>query len=79
MRVSGGHLCAKHRSTDRGGGRDLEPIIAQTSFAWPLAVPKSCYPLGARATFDRGASLRSLYPPPAAVATLLGEQRSSVS
>ena len=27
MRVSGGHLCAKHRSTDRGGSRDLEPTV----------------------------------------------------
>ena len=25
VRVSGGHLCAEHRSTDRGGSRDLEP------------------------------------------------------
>ena len=24
VRVSGGHLCALHRSTDRGGSRDLE-------------------------------------------------------
>ena len=27
VRVSGGHLCAKHRSTDRGGSRDLEPTV----------------------------------------------------
>ena len=28
VRVSGGHLCAKHRSTDRGGSRDLEPATS---------------------------------------------------
>ena len=28
MRVSGGHLCAEHRSTDRGGSRDFEPAKA---------------------------------------------------
>jgi hypothetical protein len=33
VRVSDGHLCAKHRSTDRGGSRDLEPIRAK---AMPL-------------------------------------------
>jgi len=38
----------------------------------PLAVPESCFPLGARAPFDRGASLRSLLPPPAALATSPG-------
>ena len=27
MRVSCGHLCAQHRSTDRGGSRDLEPTV----------------------------------------------------
>ena len=26
VRVSGGHLCVQHRSTDRGGSRDLEPM-----------------------------------------------------
>ena len=33
VRVSGGHLCAMHRSADRGGSRDLEPLRA----ALPLA------------------------------------------
>ena len=33
VRVSGGHLCAKHRSTDRGGSRDLEPVA--TSCGYP--------------------------------------------
>ena len=36
-----------------------------------LAVPKSCYSLGARTTFDRGASFCSLYPAPQALATSL--------
>ena len=27
VRVSCGHLCAQHRSTDRGGSRDLEPTV----------------------------------------------------
>ena len=27
VRVSCGHLCAQHRSTDRGGNRDLEPTV----------------------------------------------------
>ena len=27
VRVSGGHLCALHRSTDRGGSRDLAPAV----------------------------------------------------
>ena len=27
VRVSGGHLCAMHRSTDRGDSRDLEPTV----------------------------------------------------
>ena len=31
VRVSGGHLCAKHRSTDRGGSRDLEPAASSAS------------------------------------------------
>ena len=26
MRLSGGHLCANHRNTDRGGSRELEPV-----------------------------------------------------
>ena len=39
----------------------LEPVTPT------LAVPKSCYPLGARATFDRGAFSRSLFLPPEAV------------
>ena len=28
VRVSGGHLCAQHRSTDRGGSRDFEPAAS---------------------------------------------------
>ena len=36
-----------------------------------LAVPKSCYSLGARTTFDRGARRCSLYPAPQALATSL--------
>ena len=36
-----------------------------------LAVPKSCYSLGARTTFDRGASFCSLLPAPQALATSL--------
>ena len=36
-----------------------------------LALPKSCYSLGARTTFDRGASFCSLYPAPQALATSL--------
>ena len=36
-----------------------------------LAVPKSCYSLGARTTFDRGTSFCSLYPAPQALATSL--------
>ncbi len=28
MRVSGGHLCAEHRSTDRGGSRELDSRAA---------------------------------------------------
>ena len=36
-----------------------------------LAVPKSCYSLGARTTFDRGASFCSLFPAPQALATSL--------
>ena len=28
VRVSCGHLCVKHRSTDRGGSRDLEPAAS---------------------------------------------------
>ena len=39
----------------------LEPVTHT------LAVPKSCFPLVAWATFDRGAIPFSLYPPPAAV------------
>ncbi len=31
MRVSGGHLCAQHRSTDRGGSRDFEPAALSAS------------------------------------------------
>ena len=30
--MSGGHLCAQHRSTDRGGSRDLEPTTFGLSF-----------------------------------------------
>ena len=46
MRVSGGHLCAQHRSTDRGGSRDLEP--AASSASPPLAVPKILFGLERR-------------------------------
>ena len=42
------------------------------SFAFTtLAVPKSCYSLGARTTFDRGASFCSLLPALQALATSL--------
>ena len=43
-----------------------------------LAVPKSCYSLGARTTFDRGASFCSLFPAPQALATSLRMTRRSV-
>ena len=46
MRVSGGHLCAQHRSTDRGGSRDLEP--AASSASPPLAVSKILFGLERR-------------------------------
>ena len=39
------------------------------SFGNPLAVSKRCFPLGARTSFDRGASFCSLLRPPDAVAT----------
>ena len=49
VRVSGGHLCAKHRSTDRGGSRELEPTVLYLNLfvnialsflkSPPLAVP----------------------------------------
>ena len=39
------------------------------SFGNPLAVPKICFPLGARTNFDRYASFCSLYHPPDALAT----------
>jgi len=41
----------------------LEPALP----SWH--VPKSCFPLVARATFDRGASFCSLLHPPGALAT----------
>ena len=40
-----------------------------------LAVPKSCYSLGARTTFDRVASFCSLFPAPQALATSLAMTR----
>ena len=48
MRVSGGHLCAQHRSTDRGGSRDLEPAALSL-----LRYPKFCCALERRQNFDR--------------------------
>ena len=52
VRVSGGHLCAKHRSTDRGGRRDLEPIRANF-VCLPACGPQNCLCLGAAYNFDR--------------------------
>ena len=43
-RVSGGHLCAQHRSTDRGDSRDLEPAASSL-----LRFPKSHFGLERRA------------------------------
>ncbi len=50
VRVSGGHLCAQHRSTDRGGSRDLEP--AATSYG-----SQNSLRLGAPMNFDRCATV----------------------
>ena len=44
VRVSCGHLCAQHRSTDRGGSRELE--LAASSLLW---CPKSLFGLERRA------------------------------
>ena len=62
VRVSGGHLCATHRSTDRGGSRDFEPAALSL-----LRCPKSLFRLGAPSDFDRCAILASLHRPPGAL------------
>ena len=65
MRVSGGHLCAQHRSTDRGGSR--ERTCGIFGFAATLRYPKFCCALVRHQNFDRCAISPSLLPPPAAV------------
>ncbi len=58
VRVSCGHLCAQHRSTDRGGSRDLEPTVVISQYSLiniifnfakspPLAVPDIALAWGA--------------------------------
>ena len=42
-----------------------------------LAVPESCYPLGARATFDRGANPFSLHHPPGALGGVAVNSRNA--
>ena len=39
VRVSGGHLCAEHRSTDRGGSRDLEGAASCSQRIWEYLFP----------------------------------------
>ena len=79
MRVSGGHLCAQHRSTDRGGSREAgvrwTPLCKaqkrrprrqpriRTCGIFSLAVPKIAFRLGAPSDFDRCAILASLHRP----------------
>ena len=73
VRVSGGHLCAEHRSTDRGGSRrDLEPVIAQRlCLCLHSCGARHCARLERGALVDRGASFCSLFRPPGALATSL--------
>ena len=70
VRVSGGHLCAKHRSTDRGGSRDLEPV--RTNFVCLHSCgARQCAHLERGAFVDRCASFCSLYHPQGALANSL--------
>ena len=60
------------RSRVNGCGNPFSFKGEADSFALTtLAVPKSCYSLGARTTFDRGARRCSLFPAPQALATSL--------
>ncbi len=71
VRVSGGHLCAMHRSTDRGGSRDLEPIRTKAvPLLARLRCPKLLCALERHAVLTAAPNLHFLYPPPAVEAKL---------
>ena len=84
VRVSGGHLCEAEAPTEPAGETAVRRAAIRSpfkditdSFALiTLAVPKSCYSLGARTTFDRGASFCSLLPAPQALASSLRMTRN---
>ena len=70
VRVSGGHLCKAEAPTEPAG--EICKRLWQSVFLFKgitdsfalttLAVPKSCYLLGARTTFHRGVRRCSLFP-----------------
>ena len=55
----------------------MAPQVGLEPTTLTLAVPESCYPLGARATFDRGANPFSLHHPPGALGGVAVNSRNA--